>query len=440
MKIANIVPGFGGTFYCGNCLRDSGFIKSLKEAGHEAFTLPVYLPLLSKECTTDKKIPVFYGAVNIYLKQNFKIFRNMPSWLETFFNSAPFLKYAAKKAGSTRASGLEDMTISMLLGRDGNQKEELNQLIDFLKNHEKPDVVHLSNALLLGMAGQIKEELGIPVVSSLQDENVWIDMMDENYQQKLWKLLSEKANDVDAFVAVSRYFGEVMKQKMNIPNHKLHVVQIGVEPENYKINTPSLSPPIIGFLSRMNHENGFEIVVDAFINLKSDSRFKDAKLRLSGGMTGDDRPFINKQIKKFKKSNFFQDVEFVDDFYGEALDNFFAGLSVLTVPVIKGEAFGLYQLEAMASGIPVVQPALGAFPEVVEVTGGGVIYAPNTPEALAEKLTEVLSQPEKLIQMSVAGRKAIEEKFNNKVLTLNMVKIYEKVSAEKVGEIARRRD
>jgi glycosyltransferase involved in cell wall biosynthesis len=124
-----------------------------------------------------------------------------------------------------------------------------------------------------------------------------------------------------------------------------------------------------------------------------------------------------------------KDVEFVGNFEGDALDAFFADLSVLTVPVIKGEAFGLYQLESMASGIPVVQPAVGAFPEVVEITGGGVIYFPNTPEALAEKLAEVLSQPDKLRQMSVAGRKAISEKFNNEVLTGNMVKIYEKVIA-----------
>ena len=243
MKIANIVPGFGGTFYCGNCLRDSGFVKSLKAAGHAAFTLPVYLPLSAKDCPADEEIPVFYGAVNIYLKQNFKLFRKMPAWLEKVFNSAPILKYAAKKAGSTRASGLEEMTISMLLGRDGNQKDELNELIQYLKHHEKPDVVHLSNALLLGMAGQIREELGIPVVSSLQDEDVWVDAMDESYREKLWALMSEKVADVNAFVAVSGYFADVMKQKMNIPESKLHVVRIGVEPGKYKVNNPALSPP-----------------------------------------------------------------------------------------------------------------------------------------------------------------------------------------------------
>ncbi|MEI7981105.1 MAG: hypothetical protein WCI71_05600, partial [Bacteroidota bacterium] len=71
MKIVNIVPGFGGTFYCGNCLRDSGFVASLRQAGHDAVILPVYLPLAMDGNSILTDIPVFYGAVNIYLKQQF---------------------------------------------------------------------------------------------------------------------------------------------------------------------------------------------------------------------------------------------------------------------------------------------------------------------------------------------------------------------------------
>ncbi len=156
MKIVHIVPGFGGTFYCGNCLRDSGVVASLKKAGHQAVTLPMYLPLSLSEHVNDDGIPVFYGAVNIYLKQ-FPVFRHMPKWFEHMMNSPSVLKFAAKKSGSTRASGLEDLTESMLLGAEGHQSEELQQLVDYLKYHEKPDIVHFSNALLLGMAKKVRE-------------------------------------------------------------------------------------------------------------------------------------------------------------------------------------------------------------------------------------------------------------------------------------------
>jgi len=423
IKIINIVPGFGGTFYCGNCLRDSSFVKSLNTAGHEGITLPIYLPLSVDDENVISNAPVFYGAVNIYLKQNFKLFRRMPSWMTRFFNSSFFLNYAAKKAGSTRADGLEEMTISMLNGIEGNQKEELQELLDFLSN-EKPDIVHLSNALLLGCAKKIQTELNIPVVCSLQDEDVWIDSMSDSYQEKLWNLLSEKAKYVSAFIAVSDYFGNKMKKNMNIPDEKLRVVHIGVSPDLYKPQIPNTSTPTIAYLSRMNKENGFEVLIDAFIELKNKSEFKNARLKLSGGMTGDDKRFINKQVKKLRKNNYHDDVEFVNDFRTQSLDVFFKDVTVSSVPVLKGEAFGLYQLQSLASGIPLVQPALGAFPEIIKSTGGGVVYEPNTPEALAKKWAEVFANKEKIVHMSETGRKAILDKYNTKVLTGNMIEIY----------------
>jgi len=431
MKVVNIVPGFGGTFYCGNCLRDSAYVKSIKASGHEAITLPLYLPLTSKDYTPENDIPVFYGAVNIYLKQNFRILRGMPKWLHNFFNSPSILRYAAKKSGSTRATGLEEMTISMLQGADGFQKEELDELIYFLKHHEKPDVVHLSNALLLGLAKKIREELQIPVVCSLQDEDVWVDVMDEPYRSQVWKLMGEKALDIDALIAVSEFFADQMRKKMSIPEDKLHVVHIGVDPSKYTVKSPNLDVPTIGFLSRSNEENGFEILIDAFIKLKENPTFRNAKLKVTGGKTDDDNKFISKQIKKLRSKGFQNDIQFIEDFSTEGLSEFFEGLTLLSVPVLEGEAFGLYQLESLASGILIVQPALGAFPEVVETTGGGVVYQPNTSAALAQKLAEVLSSPDQIKQMSVNGRKSVEDKFNTSILIQKMIEVYESVISKK---------
>ncbi len=424
MKIINIVPGFGGAFYCGNCLRDSSFVKTLKAMGHDAVLLPIYLPLASADNVSNDQ--VFYGAVNIYLKQKVPFLRHMPKWLNRFFDSKPILRYAAKKAGSTRAEGLEEMTISMLKGSQGYQAYELQQLVDFLKHNEKPDIVHLSNALLLGLAEKIHNDLGIPVICSLQDEDVWVDAMQPHYRTLVWQLMAEKGKYVDCFVAVSDFYAQVMKNNLNIPNYKMNVVHIGVKPDNYAVYKPSLNPPIIGYLSRLCEENGLEILVDAYIDLKSNSAFKATKLRLSGGKTNDDNKFVNKQIHKLKKKGYWGDVEFIDHFEPEAIQKFFDGLTVLSVPVLKGEAFGLYQLEALASGIPVVQPALGAFPEIAQETGGIVIYHPNTPKALCSALAELLSNPEKLKLMSDNGRLSVENKFNSATLAQRMLAVYEK--------------
>ena len=423
MKIVHIVPGFGGTFYCGNCLRDSGVVASLKKAGHHAVTIPMYLPLTMNGNENNDGIPVFYGAVNIYLKQ-FPVFRHMPKWFEHMMNSPAILKFAAKKSGSTRASGLEDLTESMLLGAEGHQSEELQQLVDFLRYHEKPDIVHVSNALLLGMAKKVRDEVKVPVVCSLQDEDVWVDAMHEDHREKMWQLLSEKAKDVDAFIAVSDFFAGVMQKRMSIPDEKLHVLHVGVSPETYTYTKPATEPQAIGFVSRMCEENGFEIIVDAFILLKKNTSFKDLKLKATGGQTGDDTKFIHKQIEKLKQNNIETDFEITPDFTESALRDFFKSITLLSVPVLNGEAFGLYQLEALASGVPLVQPELGAFPEIINATGGGVIYKPNTAFALSDKLTEILLNPAKLEVMSREGRKSVEEKFDTSKLSEKMIEIY----------------
>jgi glycosyltransferase involved in cell wall biosynthesis len=265
------------------------------------------------------------------------------------------------------------------------------------------------------------------VVYSLQDEDVWVDAMAPSWREIIWQLMREKSLDVDAFIAVSDFFAGIMKDKMGIPDEKMHVVHIGVRPENYSFSQPAHSPPAIGYLSRICEENGFEILIDAFIRLKADPRFDKLKLKVTGGMTNDDKPFLHRQLKKLTDYKIQHDIEIIHDFNLKSLQAFFSSITVLSVPVLHGEAYGLYQIEAMASGVPLVQPALGAFPEIIELSGGGVLYSPNNPDALASKLAQVLSDPVALEQMSRLGRKSVEEKFDCRKLTNQMVEVYTRV-------------
>ncbi|HPR62516.1 MAG TPA: glycosyltransferase family 4 protein, partial [Prolixibacteraceae bacterium] len=225
LNIIHIIPGSGGSFYCGNCLRDSKYVDSLKKLGHKVVKVPMYLPLFSDEHDLED-IPVFYGAISIYLKQLYPIFRHAPAWFDRMLNSKPMMKLAAGMAGSTNAKGLEEMTISMLLGEEGAQKEELDKMVDWIAEHCQPDVIHLSNALLLGLAKRIKQKLNVKVVCSLQDEDVWVEPMKPSAREHVWKLMAEKAKDVDAFIAVSDYFAGCAKKWMNLPDEKVHTVHL----------------------------------------------------------------------------------------------------------------------------------------------------------------------------------------------------------------------
>lgn len=152
MKIVYIIPGSGGTFYCQNCLRDNILADAMRKAGHDVLIIPMYLPMFSDSETKIKNAPVFFGAVNLYFKYRFPFLRKLPNWILRVFDASCLLKFAAKRAGSTRAAGLEGMTIDILNGESNIMSDELTKLIQYLSEIEKPDIVHISNALLLGIA------------------------------------------------------------------------------------------------------------------------------------------------------------------------------------------------------------------------------------------------------------------------------------------------
>lgn len=424
MRIIHIIPGSGGSFYCGNCLRDSKFVVALRKMGHEVIKVPMYLPLFAHELDRNDS-PVFYGAISIYLKQLYPIFEKAPKWFDHFLNSKPMLKMAAGMAGSTRAKGLSEMTISMLKGEHGHQHEELDRMIDWIKHHYPADIIHLSNALLSGLAPRIKEKLGVTVLCSLQDEDVWIDVMKPEFRQEAWDLMHENARSIDRFISVSHFFSAFMKERIRVQDYKIKTIHLGIDPSDYEYIPISQKPRNIGFISRMCYENGLDILVDAFVLLKKKQGFEDVKLILTGGSTGDDKGYLSKIRKSIDQSGLRNQVEFQEDFESEGRKTFFSKVSVVSVPVRIGEAFGLYLLESMASGVPVVQPALGAFPEIIQKSGGGVVYEPNRPESLAESLAGLLSDPKQLAVISEAGYEGVQQHFNIFSHARELVSVYE---------------
>jgi len=301
MKITYLIPGSGGTFYCGNCLRDKDFTASLKKTGNEIIIVPMYLPMGADDSPTDS--PIFYGAVTIYLKQLSSFFKKMPDWLLRFLDSKSILRLAAKQSGSTNPDGLEDMTISMLKGAEGNQADELEKLVYWLKNHEKPDVVHISNALISGLAEKIKKELGCVVVCSLQDEDEWIDEMKEPFAQNTWNLIESNSRFIDAFISVSDYYADVIRSKVNIPEHKIHVVHNSTEiwPDDKKSKVQDYQT--IGYMSKISSQFGADILFEAFIELKKEKQFARLKLKYTGGYTDDYKKIIKNIRQKSKKLN-----------------------------------------------------------------------------------------------------------------------------------------
>jgi len=428
MKITYLVPGSGGTFYCENCLRDWNFSDSLKGTDHDVTVIPMYLPLSVDHFNADT--PIFFGAVNLYLKQISPIFKRLPKFIKRFFDSERILKIAAKRSGSTNPVGLEHMTISMLKGEEGNQADDLDLLVNWLRDHEKPDVIHLSNALLSGLAKRLKTEIGCTIVCSLQDEDEWIDEMREPYLSESWKLIEKNSEYIDVFISVSHYYASLINDRINIPEEKIKIIHNSIC-NNSKRKKVTPENHTIGYMSKINSSYGADILFDAFLILKKEEQFKDLKLKYTGGYTDDHKKVvktIKRKIKKFKLQN---DVEIFDDLSTAGKQKFLDSISLFSVPARRKEAFGIQLLEAFAAQLPSVMPNHGAYPEVLNGSEAGVLYEPNNAENLADAIQTLLTDKERFEQLKENCHKAISETFNNKKQVDKILKIYKESISNK---------
>ncbi|MBA7484698.1 D-inositol-3-phosphate glycosyltransferase [subsurface metagenome] len=429
MRIVQITPSAGGSFYCENCLRDAALVRSMRKLGHDILMIPLYLPLPTDESNLAGKTPIFFGGINVYLQQKLLFFRRTPRWLDKLFDSPKLLKWVARKAGMTNSKDLGRMTISMLRGEKGRQIKELDRLIEWVETQDnKPDVVCLSNVLLVGLAKRIKQRLGVPVVCLLQDEDGFLDGLSSPYSEQAWQILAERADNIDAFIAVSKYYADVMQQRLGLVSERVYVVYMGISLDGYQLRQTEPEIPTIGYLSRMCPGKGLDTLVDAFVHLKKNEKLKNAKLRITGGKMADDDVFLDKTRKRLSSCGLISDVEFLWDFDRNAKLAFLQTLSVLSVPEKQPVAYGLYVLEALAAGVPVVQPASGVFPELLEMTGGGLLCEPDNATALAAAMGPLLLKPDYARELGKQGRDAVLKKFNIEQTAAEMVRIY--------GEIA----
>jgi glycosyltransferase involved in cell wall biosynthesis len=423
MRIIQLTPGTG-SFYCGTCLRDNALTAELRRRGHEARMVPMYLPPILDEDSTADGEPLFYGGVNVYLQQKSALFRKLPRAVDKLFDSPKILERAASRAGSTQARDLGDLTVSTLLGEEGNQVKELNRLVAWLAV-EKPDVVILSNALLVGLARRIKQATGAAVVCTLQGEDSFLDSLPEPDRQRAWDTLSDRAKDCDAFIAVSHYYGNVMRERAQLPADRVHVVYNGILLDGY---TPAPNPPsqpTLGYLARMCPPKGLQTLIEAYVILRQ--RTSNVKLRVGGSMTKADEQFVHQLRQRLASAGITDGVEFLPNLSRDEKIAFLQSLSVLSVPATYGESFGLYLIEAWAAGVPVVQPRHAAFPELIEATRGGGLCEPNDPQALAAAIEELLSHPEQAQAMGARGRQAVVEKFSVERMADGVLRVLQQV-------------
>jgi glycosyltransferase involved in cell wall biosynthesis len=203
-----------------------------------------------------------------------------------------------------------------------------------------------------------------------------------------------------------------MTQRMGLPPGAVAVVRNGVSLDSLAPAAALPVVPTIGYFARLCHGKGLHLLIEAFILIKQRGTLPGLRLRVGGAMTAVDEAYVSSQEARLVEAGVRGDVEILPNIPAEEKAGFLQSLSVLSVPAIYGEAFGLFVIEAMACGIPVVEPEHAAFPELIHATGGGVLCAPDDAGSLAAALEQLLLTPGLAEAVGRRGRAAVERDFS----------------------------
>jgi len=438
MRIAYIAAGAGG-MYCGSCIHDNALAAALQKLGHEVALLPTYTPLRTDEENVSGS-RLFYGALNVYLRHKSALFRRLPRRFQHLLDRQRLLGWVSRLGASTDPRGLGDLTLDVLRGEAGGQSKELDELVDWLATDYRPDVVHVTNSMLLGLVRRLKQELDVPVVVSVQGEDLFLDQLPEPQKGRVEAELRHRAAEADLFVAPSCEYARRMAERLGQDGARLRIVPLGIRLDGYGVGVDrgeeagdEPRPVTIGYLARICPEKGLHRLVEAFIALAGvDSTAAPLRLRVAGYLGPRDRRYWAEQERRLRQAGLAEAVDFVGEIDRDEKIRFLSSLDVLSVPTVYREPKGLFALEAMAGGIPVVLPAHGSFPEMMEDTRGGLLFDPDSPEDLVKVLRRLVDDPEERRVLGDQGRTAVHSRRGAEAMAAATVEVYRELLSVKV--------
>jgi len=445
LRIAYLTAGGAGMF-CGSCMRDNTLAAALHRQGVDAQLIPLYTPIRTDEAevTVDR---VFYGGINVYLQQNYPWLAAIPG-LGSFFDwslDQPWLINFATGFGiETNAALLGEITISVLEGEDGRLKHEADKLCDWLAKEVRPDIINLSNILIAGCVPELKRRLKVPIVVTLQGDDIFLRDLTEPYKTKAFERIRALVAEIDGFVVFSRYYADFMAGYFGIPPEKIQVVTMGIDTRDFAAIDGSKEQrkeaekgPVVGYLARLAPEKGLHILVDAFLRLRQMQGMEKARLHVAGWLGGKNQAYADAEFRRLREVGAADSFQYFGTVDRKQKLDFLRGIDVLSVPTTYHEPKGLFVLEALAAGVPVVQPAHGAFPELIEATGGGWLCRPDDPQHLAELLGEALRDDAARRAKGSAGREAVHSRFHADQAARETLALYQRMLGAPIDETLR---
>lgn len=409
MHLALITAGGAGMF-CGSCMHDNTLARALRAQGHEVTLIPLYTPIRVDELDVSEH-RVFLGGINVYLAGRWPWWNRLPRVLRRWLDSPAVLRFVTRFAVSSDARELGDLTIAMLRGEHGPHREAIAELVNWLAHDLRPDSVLLSNALLAGVVPRLRQSYHGPVWSLLQGDDIFLNDLVEPFRSRAFELMRGLMPQFTGFLTHSDYYRREMSRQLGFPVEQARVVPLGIDFAGHE-GTPraeAQDPFTIGYFARICPEKGLHNLVAAFRRLHA--RHPRTRLRAAGFLGARDQAWFE-QLRRETA-----DLGDAFEYCGSPPDHagkvaFLKTLDLFSVPTSYREPKGLSVLEALANGVPVVQPRHGSFPELLEETGGGLLVQPEDDEALAEGLERVMLDPTLRTALATTGWRRVREAFS----------------------------
>jgi glycosyltransferase involved in cell wall biosynthesis len=438
VKYAYIATG-AANMYCGSCMRDNTLVAAVKSLGHDMTMIPMYTPLRVDEESVSEQ-HVFYGGIESYLLQRFPRKTMWRDSLIRLTGSQALIRLLPRFDIGSAVDPAQnaELTLSMLRGENGNQKSLLDEIVYWLTDSLQPDLVHITNTLISGPVRAIKQALNVPIVCGLHGEDIFIDGLPEPYRSQALALIRENAAYIDHFIAISQYYADYFGSLVGIDPAKISLVRPGIALHDYQHLPDTQTQPgplTIGYLARISPEKGLHLLVDAFIDLCKSGEFPDLQLKAAGYLSRAHAPYVKGIQQKVKRAGLSERVEIIGTVSREQKLSFFGSIDVFSLPTIYRDPKGLPVLEALASGVPVVQPNHGAFPELVNATGGGLLHNPADPLDLSKKLATLLHDAPLRQTLNRQGKTAVYTHFSAERMASETVAVYENLTRQKHKQI-----
>jgi glycosyltransferase involved in cell wall biosynthesis len=433
MRIAYLTAGAAG-MYCGSCMHDNALARAMLGLGHDCLLLPVYTPIRTDEpSVSDNR--VFFGGINVYLLQRFPWLRVLPHPLVRWLDSPRLLNWVTKRAGGTQAETLGDLTVSMLRGVEGNQAGEVRRLVRWLADDFRPDCLILTNLLIAGCLPEVRRALPeCKIFAWLQGDDIFLDFLPQPYRDEATELISGLARQTDACLVNSHFYSQAMAERFRLPESHFRHLPLAIQTEDFlelplrgaeTVASQPGSDVHLGYFARLAPEKGFHHLVDAFLLMQQrlaegaapatltepgvSGMIPRVHLHYAGWLGDQHRQYFQAQQQRLVDAG----LESLCHYHGSP-DRagklaFLSQIDVLSVPTEYADPKGLFLLESMAAGIPVVQPDHGSFPELLASTEGGLLYPQGNVAAHVDSLLKLLGSNELRREMGYRARLRVLE-------------------------------